>query len=79
MEGAWTDDLHTNRTRDIHSGFEQWSKAHLYLKHSSAPKQGRDYVAHAANLTPFLEAFSELNPIAKGKPDPDDFTILPGC
>ena len=79
MEGNWTSDLHTNRTRDIHSDFEEWAKAHLQIKQSSVPEEGRDYVAHVANLMPILQAFSELNPIAKGKLGSDDFIILPAC
>ena len=79
MEGTWTDGLHTNRTRDIHSGFEEWAKTHQKIKQHSVPKEGRDYVAHVASLMPFLETFSDINPVAKGKPGSDVFIVLLVC
>ncbi|KJA23767.1 hypothetical protein HYPSUDRAFT_66143 [Hypholoma sublateritium FD-334 SS-4] len=59
-----TESLYSPRVRDIEREYQLWAKAHKRIKEGPA-QDGRDYVKHAKNLLPILEALSELHPIAK--------------
>ena len=54
---------------DFRRGYEQWEELHSRILQES-PREGRDYVKHALNIVPFIEAISEVHPIAKGSSFP---------
>jgi len=46
--------------------YQKWDSTHSTMK-DNPPSEGRDYLRHARNLFPFLEAIAELHPFAKGE------------
>ena len=50
---------------DIRKRYKQWEEMHSRIM-QEPPREGREYINHAINVLPFIEAASEGNPIAKG-------------
>ena len=50
---------------DIRKRYKQWEEMHSRIM-QEPPREGREYINHAINVLPFIEAASEANPIAKG-------------
>jgi len=46
--------------------YHKWDAAHSTMK-DTPPSDGRDYIRHAQNLLPFLQAIAEFHPFAKGE------------
>ena len=44
---------------------KRWEEMHSRIT-QEPPTEGRDYIKHALNIFPFIEAISEVNPVAKG-------------
>jgi len=51
---------------DIQREYQQWDAAHSTMM-DAPPSDGRDYIRHALNLLPLLEAIAEFNPFVKGE------------
>jgi hypothetical protein len=50
----------------IRREYQQWDATHSTMK-DTPPSDGRDYIKHAQNLLPFLEAIAEFHPFVKGE------------
>jgi hypothetical protein len=50
----------------IQREYQQWDATHSMMK-DTPPSDGRDYLRHAQNLLPFLEAIAEFHPLVKGE------------
>ena len=49
---------------EFRRGYKRWEEMHSRIM-QEPPTEGRDYIKHALNIFPFIEAISEVNPIAK--------------
>jgi hypothetical protein len=49
---------------DLRRERKRWEAKHSRIMQES-PREGRDYIKHALELMPFIEAASELHPTAK--------------
>jgi len=50
---------------DFRRGYKRWEEIHSRIM-QEPPTKGRDYINHALKILPFIEAISEVHPIAKG-------------
>jgi hypothetical protein len=50
---------------DLRRSYKRWEEIHSRIV-QEPPREGRDYINHAINVLPFIEAISEAHPIAKG-------------
>ena len=50
---------------DSRRSYKQWEEKHSRIM-QEPPREGREYINHAINILPFIEAISEACPIAKG-------------
>jgi len=50
---------------DFRKGYKRWEEMHSRIM-QEPPREGRDYINHALKILPFIEAISEVHPIAKG-------------
>ena len=55
--------------------YQKWDSTHSTTK-DKLPCEGRDYLRHAQNLFPFLEAIAEINPLAKGECYTDSIVLI---
>jgi len=53
-------------TASIRREYQQWDATHSTMK-DMPPSDGRDYIRHAQNLLPFLEAIAEFHLFVKGE------------
>ena len=61
----------------IQREYQQWDATHSTMK-DTPPSDGRDYLRHAQNLLPFLEAIAEFHPpFVKGEYLPDPIVSTP--
>jgi hypothetical protein len=51
---------------NIHREYQQWDATHSTMM-DTPPSDGRDYIRHAQNLLPLLDAISEFHPFVKGE------------
>ena len=49
----------------LRKGHKRWEEMHSRIM-QEPPREGRDYINHALKILPFIEAISEVHPIAKG-------------
>jgi hypothetical protein len=50
---------------DVRRGYKRWEEMHSRIM-QELPTEGREYIKHALKIFPFIEAISEVHPIAKG-------------
>jgi hypothetical protein len=50
----------------IQREYQQWDATHSAMM-DTPPSDGRDYIRHAQNLLPLLDAISEFHPFVKGE------------
>ena len=50
---------------DFRRGYKRWEEMHSRIM-QEPPREGRSYINHALKILPFIEAISEVHPIAKG-------------
>ena len=50
---------------DLRRSYKRWEEIHSRIM-QEPPRKGKDYINHAINVLPFIEAISEGNSIAKG-------------
>ena len=50
---------------DLRRRYKQWEEIHSRIM-QEPPTEGRGYINHAVKIFPFIEAISEVHPIAKG-------------
>ena len=50
---------------DFRRGCKRWEEMHSRIMREP-PREGYDYIDYALKILPFIEAISEVHPIAKG-------------